>query len=66
MPKHKDQTHADKPQGGAKGSSSGGGGTIGPGVVKGAGGDISGNHPPSYYDEIDTSERESGEEDEAG
>jgi hypothetical protein len=32
------------------------------GVVKGAGGDISGKHPPSYYEELDTSDR-SDEED---
>lgn len=29
-----------------------------PGVMKGAGGDISGKHPPAYYDEIDTSGRD--------
>lgn len=63
MSKHKDQTHADTPQGGAKGSAGGGMGTLGPGVVKGAGGDISGNHPPSYYDEIDSNDRETAEED---
>jgi hypothetical protein len=32
------------------------------GVVKGAGGDISGKHPSSYYEELDTSDR-SDEED---
>lgn len=57
MPKHRDQTHADKPQGGAKGNTAGGMGAIDPGVVKGAGGDISGKHPPSYYEELDTSDR---------
>jgi hypothetical protein len=61
MPKHNDQTHADKPQSGAKGEVPGGMGAAGPGVVKGAGGDISGKHPPSYYEELDNSDREDSE-----
>jgi hypothetical protein len=52
--KHKDQTHAGKPQGGIKGEMPAGSGELDPGVVKGAGGDISGKHPPSYYEEIDS------------
>jgi hypothetical protein len=61
MPKHKDQTHADTPQGGAKGNVSGGMDAIDPGVAKGAGGDISGKHPPSYYEELDNSDRDEEE-----
>ena len=37
-------------------------GTLDPGVVKGAGGDISGKHPPSYYDEIDVERDEEVDE----
>ena len=48
MAKHKNQTHAGKPSTGVKGNSSGEMGTLDPGTVKGAGGDISGKHPPEY------------------
>lgn len=58
MPKHKDQTHADKPQGGAKGSAAADTGLLEPGTIKGSGPDISGKHPPTYYDEIDTADRD--------
>ena len=48
MAKRSDGTDADKPSGGAKGNTSGRAGMLDPGTVKGAGGDISGRHPPEY------------------
>ena len=48
MAKHKNQTHAAKPSTGVERDLNGETGTLDPGTVKGAGGDISGKHPPEY------------------